>query len=165
MKMYDGSKVVLGLLIFFVVMAFPFIHAASNTFGIFAEGHPDESTAENGLARVASTDSIQGECAVAVDVSHARGEETPESYEERRLIARTEHMELLDDWRDEVVREGKRLRLGMHAGDARATKSLSNTCLDCHTNQAEFCDRCHDNAGVAPYCWDCHVDPASVAGR
>ena len=26
--------------------------------------------------------------------------------------------------------------------------SLSNTCLDCHSNKAEFCDRCHNYASV-----------------
>ena len=36
--------------------------------------------------------------------------------------------------------------------------SLSNTCLDCHSNKTEFCDRCHDYASVRPYCWDCHID-------
>ena len=36
--------------------------------------------------------------------------------------------------------------------------SLSNTCMDCHDNKAEFCDRCHDYASVRPYCWDCHIE-------
>ena len=31
-------------------------------------------------------------------------------------------------------------------------------CLDCHSNTAEFCDRCHDYASVRPYCWHCHND-------
>ena len=35
-------------------------------------------------------------------------------------------------------------------------KSLTNTCMSCHTDKAKFCDRCHDTVGVAPYCWDCH---------
>ena len=36
--------------------------------------------------------------------------------------------------------------------------SLSNTCIECHDNKAEFCDRCHNYASVRPYCWDCHID-------
>ena len=28
--------------------------------------------------------------------------------------------------------------------------SLSNTCLDCHSNKAEFCDNCHTYASVKP---------------
>ena len=35
----------------------------------------------------------------------------------------------------------------------------NNTCMSCHTDKAKFCDRCHDTVGVAPYCWDCHVEP------
>jgi hypothetical protein len=37
--------------------------------------------------------------------------------------------------------------------------SLTRTCLDCHSNKAEFCDRCHTYMAVDPYCWDCHVEP------
>jgi len=43
--------------------------------------------------------------------------------------------------------------------DVEFDMSLSNTCLSCHTNKAEFCDKCHGYASVDPYCWDCHVDP------
>jgi hypothetical protein len=39
------------------------------------------------------------------------------------------------------------------------TISLTQTCMKCHTSKAEFCDRCHEYAGVTPYCWDCHIDP------
>ena len=71
------------------------------------------------------------------------------------------HMELLDGWRNTVVREGQRVHLVKNeAGeDVEFDMSLSNTCLSCHTNKAEFCDKCHDYASVNPYCWDCHVDP------
>jgi hypothetical protein len=33
------------------------------------------------------------------------------------------------------------------------------TCLGCHKNKSEFCDRCHSYSGVDPYCMDCHVLP------
>jgi hypothetical protein len=36
--------------------------------------------------------------------------------------------------------------------------SLSNTCLDCHSNYTEFCERCHQYASIEPYCWDCHIN-------
>ena len=70
---------------------------------------------------------------------------------------RSSHMDLLNTWRDEYVREG----LKMHkAPDGKEyIKSLTNTCLKCHQNKSEFCDRCHDYVGVSPYCWDCHVVP------
>ena len=37
--------------------------------------------------------------------------------------------------------------------------SLQNTCMACHANKAEFCDKCHNANSVSPYCWDCHVEP------
>ena len=68
------------------------------------------------------------------------------------------HMDLLNIWRDEVVREGKRETLVIEGKEY--TKSLTNTCMHCHANKAEFCDRCHDYVAVGqPYCWDCHVAP------
>jgi len=73
---------------------------------------------------------------------------------------RASHMELLVQWRDEVVRRGNRRFV---AFDGKTyNMSLTKTCLDCHANKAEFCDRCHTYAGVSPYCWDCHVDPRQV---
>ena len=67
-----------------------------------------------------------------------------------------EHMQLLDDWRLTVVRSGERVFVNEKGHEFEM--SLSNTCLDCHSNKAEFCDRCHNYASVRPYCWDCHID-------
>jgi hypothetical protein len=72
-------------------------------------------------------------------------------------LMRTEHMQLVMDWRDEVVRDKHRIHTT--ADGRRFDKSLTRTCLDCHAEKAEFCDRCHDYLGVKPYCWDCHVVP------
>ena len=71
------------------------------------------------------------------------------------------HMDLLDRWRNSVVREGQRVYTTKNKDgkDVEFDMSLSNTCLSCHTNKAEFCDSCHGYASVNPYCWDCHVDP------
>ncbi|MEE4261363.1 MAG: sulfate reduction electron transfer complex DsrMKJOP subunit DsrJ [Desulfobacteraceae bacterium] len=69
---------------------------------------------------------------------------------------RAEHMQLLDVWRESVVRQGDRTYVS--PGGKEYNMSLSNTCLDCHSNKAEFCDRCHNYASVRPYCWDCHID-------
>jgi hypothetical protein len=68
----------------------------------------------------------------------------------------TEHMQLLDVWRHNVVRN--EMRTFVNAEGKQFDMSLSNTCLDCHSNKAEFCDRCHNYASVRPYCWDCHID-------
>jgi hypothetical protein len=69
---------------------------------------------------------------------------------------KSEHMHLLDVWRDEVVRRGKRIYVNPQGKEFNM--SLSNTCLDCHSNKTEFCDRCHDYASVRPYCWSCHIE-------
>jgi hypothetical protein len=67
------------------------------------------------------------------------------------------HMELLNVWRDEVIREGKREQVP--AGGAMYEKSLQNGCMHCHTSKKKFCDTCHEYASVYPYCWDCHIAP------
>jgi len=97
-------------------------------------------------------------------------------------------MHLLDNWRHEVVRDGKRYfntnedlwwdysldsRLlenwrrfytsseeqGVGKTGKIFYKSLQMTCMDCHSNKSKFCDQCHDYLAVKPYCWDCHVEP------
>jgi len=75
---------------------------------------------------------------------------------------RASHMHMLMDWRNTVVRQD------VHSFQALNGKTyemnLTGTCLTgCHTNKADFCDRCHNYAGVSVYCWDCHVDPKLAA--
>ena len=67
-----------------------------------------------------------------------------------------DHMKLLDQWRLTVVRDGRREFVNEQG--KVFNMSLSNTCLDCHANKAEFCDKCHNYASVSPYCFDCHID-------
>jgi len=69
---------------------------------------------------------------------------------------RVEHMTLIYEWRDEVVREGNRMYKS--TTNHSHLMSLTNTCLKCHSNKSDFCDECHNYAGVTPYCWECHVD-------
>lgn len=69
---------------------------------------------------------------------------------------KAEHMQLLDVWRDSVVRDTNRIYTNQQHKEFNM--SLSNTCIDCHSNKAEFCDRCHNYASARPYCWDCHID-------
>jgi hypothetical protein len=67
------------------------------------------------------------------------------------------HMDLLNRWRDSVVRDGNRL---YEAQDGERHKmSLTDTCLRCHSDHEQFCNQCHKFAGVDPYCWDCHIQP------
>ncbi|MEN8148193.1 MAG: sulfate reduction electron transfer complex DsrMKJOP subunit DsrJ [Planctomycetota bacterium] len=70
---------------------------------------------------------------------------------------RANHMDLLDCWRDDVVRHGNR-----EDEKSGEEMSLTRTCLHCHSGEgrkANFCDRCHDYVGTKPNCWDCHIDP------
>ncbi len=71
---------------------------------------------------------------------------------------RAEHMQLLNEWRDEVLRTGDR-SFNVKIGDRQYQKSLMNTCMQCHTSKKKFCDTCHTYASVTPYCWDCHLAP------
>ncbi|MBI4591117.1 MAG: sulfate reduction electron transfer complex DsrMKJOP subunit DsrJ [Candidatus Rokubacteria bacterium] len=73
---------------------------------------------------------------------------------------RASHMDLLMTWRDDVVRQGERTFVGLD-GKTYA-KSLTGTCMACHVNRAEFCDRCHDYAAVTPTCWECHLESRQV---
>jgi hypothetical protein len=78
---------------------------------------------------------------------------------ESKDYMRDKHMQVLDLWRDSVVRTAKRIYV---TADGRAfNMSLQNTCMspDCHAKKSEFCDQCHDYTDVRPYCWDCHMPP------
>ena len=72
---------------------------------------------------------------------------------------RDAHMDLLDSWRDQVVRFG--VRTYDRDGET-VTMSLTRTCLGCHGSREEFCTKCHDYVGVEPSCWDCHLDGGEV---
>ena len=71
---------------------------------------------------------------------------------------KSSHMQLLDQWRDEVVRNGKRIYVSSTGKEFNM--SLQNTCTKCHAKKAQFCDRCHNYVDSKPNCWDCHIEPA-----
>ncbi len=71
---------------------------------------------------------------------------------------RAEHMQLLNEWRDDVLRSADR-SFNVKIGDKKYQMSLMNTCMQCHTSKKKFCDQCHDYTSVSPYCWDCHLAP------
>lgn len=76
---------------------------------------------------------------------------------------RTSHMILLNEWRYEVVRTGQRTYTsddGKHFN-----MSLTNTCMNCHSDKAKFCDQCHNYVGISNYCWDCHNVPQNNLER
>jgi len=122
--MYDAGKIILGIVIFLVLITFPFWFTP-------ALGNPDYRPEPELPA---------GKCV-----------------ESREYMVHW-HMDLLDEWRDSVVRDGNRMYVSSEYGD-RYEMSLTRTCMSCHTSKERFCDRCHDYTGVDPYCWDCHVEP------
>ncbi|SPF32254.1 DsrJ [Candidatus Sulfotelmatobacter kueseliae] len=77
---------------------------------------------------------------------------------------RTSHMQLLQEWRDDVVRRQQRQYVAFNGRTYQ--KDLTRTCLSrCHGSRKEFCDRCHEYNGVtAPDCWNCHSDALRAAG-
>ncbi len=78
---------------------------------------------------------------------------------EPKEFMRANHMQLLDEWRDSAVRKSERVYVSSSGKEFE--KSLTETCLDCHSNKEEFCDRCHKSVAVEPYCWSCHLVPVS----
>jgi hypothetical protein len=75
-------------------------------------------------------------------------------------IMRQEHMQILNLWRDTVVRDANRLyKSGSGKTFGMSLSSGEESCLGCHESKTEFCDKCHIYASVAPYCWTCHIAP------
>ena len=127
MKLYDGGKVIAGLVVFVALVGLPLWY--NTTVGESVERPqlemPDPQQHPNCVAPV----------------------------EEMRAS----HMDLLDEWRDAVVRDGERVYTAFDGTEYEM--SLSQTCMDCHSSKENFCDRCHNYVGVTPYCWDCHDAP------
>jgi len=131
-KIYDGGKVIIGIIILFAFLALPFFY----NMGMGKAAKVPEPKID--------TPAIQ---------------KLPEKERvciEPKAYMRENHMKLLNDWRDKVVREGNRDYVGFTK--KRYTVSLQNTCLECHSNYDNFCDECHKYMGIKPYCWTCHVD-------
>lgn len=126
--MYNGGKVIIGVLVFLALITFPIWYNVANG----KAGYTPE------LERAAHGDNCVRDSAWMV----------------------ANHMDLLNQWRDEVVRQNNRYETGPDG--VTYEKSLSNTCLDCHQNKDKFCDRCHNYMGVTPYCWECHIVPKEI---
>lgn len=70
---------------------------------------------------------------------------------------RSSHMQVLNTWRDEVVRLENRKVVELEG--KQYVKSLQLGCMVCHPDRKKFCDVCHTYAANAPFCWDCHFQP------
>jgi len=127
--MYDAKKVFIGLLIFLILLTFPFWYGKGRAVPSL---QLKIDTPE--IARLAEKKCLE-----------------PTAY------MRASHMELIDSWREAVVREGQRYYVT--SSGKNVTMSLSQSCLGCHSNKEQFCDTCHNYAGVKPNCWSCHNVP------
>lgn len=76
---------------------------------------------------------------------------------------RAKHMSMLNEWRDDVLRDGN--RVAVNVGGKEYRKGLQMACMECHSNKEKFCDSCHVYAAVKPFCWDCHLTPSQAAEK
>jgi len=76
---------------------------------------------------------------------------------------RDTHMQLLNVWRDDVLRNSDRVSVTVDGKEYR--KGLQTACMQCHSNKEKFCDSCHEYAAVQPTCWDCHLTPVEAAKK
>ena len=76
---------------------------------------------------------------------------------------RDTHMQLLNEWRDDVLRNSDRVSVTVDGKEYR--KGLQMACMQCHSNKEKFCDSCHEYAAVQPTCWDCHLTPVEAVKK
>ncbi len=131
MKIYNGGKIFIGLLVFAVLAASPFIFNMGKS-----------KTAEKPDIRIDTPEILKLEDKKCV---------AP------REQMRATHMKVLDSWRDAVVRNDD--RSPVLVSGRQYDKSLQNGCMKCHSNKEEFCDKCHAYVEVKPTCWECHIEP------
>ena len=132
MKLYNIGKIAAGILIFVILITFLFWYGKGKTFL-----QPKLSIDTPAIAQLKEKRCV-----------------------EDAAFMRANHMKLLVSWREAAVREGNR---HYKATDGRIFEAkLSGTCLRCHSNKQQFCDRCHNYVGAKPTCFSCHIVPGEV---
>jgi len=150
--MYKGGKIIAALIIFVAFLTFPFFYNMGK-----ANAGPENLAAN--LKQAA-----EPQCVESAD------------------YMRTNHMQLLNDWRQAYVRDGQTEYTN---SQGKTFEVNLDTCTKCHStgsssnaaglsnpvannvgvsNSAvdtsdQFCVSCHDYASVKPTCWDCHFEP------
>ncbi|MHB8880612.1 MAG: sulfate reduction electron transfer complex DsrMKJOP subunit DsrJ [Thermodesulfovibrionales bacterium] len=127
--MYNGGKIIAGMLVFLAFFTFPFYYNLGK-----ANARPEPKLNTPVIQQLAEKKCV-----------------------ESRDFMRAEHMQLLNDWRDSVVRDNNRIYKNREGKEFSI--SLQNTCMNCHSNKKEFCDKCHNYMAVKPYCFSCHIEP------
>ncbi len=134
MKLYDGGKIITGLIIFVGLVTFPFYTNIGKTH------RAPEPKLDTPAIQQWEKQYGKKECV------------------ESKEFMRAEHMQLLNNWRDSVVRDNERQYISAASGK-HFDMSLQNECMHCHSNKKKFCDECHNYMAVKPFCWDCHIAP------
>jgi len=140
MKLYNGGKVIVGLAIFIFLATLPFFYNIGN-----ANKAPDPKVDPATVQQWEAKNQME---------SPAGKKQCVES----REFMRAEHMQLLNNWRDSLVRDGNAKYVSNLSG-RHFQMSLQNTCMGCHSSKKKFCDECHNYMAVKPFCWDCHIAP------
>ena len=124
--MSDKGRIIVGLLVFLALVTFPIWYTLGASNGS-GTGPPELEKPKDATRCVEDTQFMTAN-----------------------------HMDLLNQWRDAVVREGKK-EYTSSSGE-KYLMSLTGTCMGCHTDRSTFCARCHDYTDVEPGCWDCHIE-------
>ncbi len=130
--MYDKVKIIPLIIIFLGLIAFPFYY---------------------NLIKAAV---VTPKPEVSLDTPEIRNMKEKQCVKPKEFMS-AHHMKLLDEWRNSAIRDNNRY-FGTIDG-VRYDKSLQKTCMHCHSNKRNFCDKCHIYADVKVYCWDCHIAP------
>ena len=132
MKLYNGVKIIVGIVVFVILITFPLWYGKGK-----ASQQPALSLDTTAIAQLKDKRCV-----------------------EDTAFMRANHMKLLVNWREGVVREENRLYTAKNGKVYEM--SLSGTCLKCHSNKQQFCDRCHNYVGAKPNCFSCHIIPGEV---
>jgi cytochrome c553 len=137
-KLFDRNKVIVGIVIFLVMITIPLWQNLGKTVAA-----PTPSLDTPVIKKLAEKDK---KCVMPTEWMRAN------------------HMQMLVDWRDNVVRTKESNVTTSRGRDFKAPDgkqylaSLTNTCMECHSNKVEFCDKCHNYVATAPNCWGCHLE-------
>jgi hypothetical protein len=131
--MYDGGKIVSGLIIFVGLLTFP-IWSNVMTNSDFPK-----------------VEKPAGQTKCVKPAKEMRTSHMVLLNEWRDEVLRSGMREYIQIDGQPVVVNGEKL-----------VKSIQLGCMKCHTNKEKFCDECHTYTAVKPYCWDCHIQPKEM---
>lgn len=145
--MYKGGKIIASLIIFVAFLTFPFFYNMGK-----ANAGPDVNLSTPAIQQLADKQCV-----------------------ESTEFMRANHMQLLNQWRTEAIRNGQSVYINSQGKSFDI--SLQDTCLKCHSTESEkaaqtggvinpatdvspiFCASCHNYSAVKPNCWSCHFEP------